>query len=178
MKNKTSRTAATPAHLRLEQWPIDRPVPFEQNARVHSEEQLDQLANSIQEFGQTKPVIVDERDEVLAGHGTLASMVRRGHETVLVRVVRNLSDEQKRAYRIADNKIALNSAWDEDLLKIEMRELAALDFDLELIGFTIPEIESITVGIKKVRREKTQTLESEKGKGVRCPKCHHKFRVE
>lgn len=166
------------SHLRLEEWPIDRPIPYEKNARVHSEDQLESLARSIEEFGQTKPVIVDENDEVLAGHGTLAAMQRGGHSKVIVRVLKTLTDEQKRAYRIADNVIGLKSAWDEDLLKIEMKELEELDFDLELTGFSIPEIESLTVDLKKVKKEKTVSLESQKGKTVHCPKCQHKFRVE
>lgn len=164
--------------LRLEEWPISRPIPYERNARVHSEQQLDDLAASIEEFGQTKPVIVDENDEILAGHGTLAAMNRAGRQTVIVRVIRDLTNEQKRAYRLADNRIGLSSSWDEDMLKIEMTELDALDFDIELTGFTIPEIESITVDLKKVKREKVHTLEAQKGKSIKCPKCHEKFRVE
>ena len=167
-----------PAHLRLEEWPISKPIPYERNSRIHSEDQLNQLAASIKEFGQTKPVIVDEERVVLAGHGTLAAMMRAERSTVIVRVMRGLTAEQKRAYRIADNRIGLNSAWDEDLLKIEMKELAALDFNLDVTGFTLPEIEAITVDVKKVRREKPQKLEAEKGKKVTCPHCKNKFKVE
>lgn len=174
----SSKTKRVPSHLRLHEWPIGRPIPYERNSRVHSESQLEQLARSLEEFGQVKPIIVDEKDEVLAGHGTLAAANRLGWATVKVLVIKDLSDEQKRAYRIADNRIALNSAWDEDMLKFEMKELDALEFDLELTGFTIPEIESITVDLKKVRRDKVEKLEAQKGKTVDCPKCHHKFRVE
>jgi ParB-like chromosome segregation protein Spo0J len=178
MKKKLKKPKRIPSHLRLEEWPMSRPVPYEQNARIHSEEQLEQLGNSIEEYGQTKPILVDEKDVVLAGHGTLAAMNRKGHQTVLVRVIRDLTEHQKRAYRLLDNKSALASAWDEDLLKLELKELQIAEFDLDLTGFSIPEIEAITVDLKKVRREKTEKLEGEKGKRVRCPKCHHKFRVE
>jgi ParB-like nuclease family protein len=176
--DRAMKAKTVPLRLRLEEWPITRPIPYEQNARVHSEEQLEQLQASIEEFGQTKPIIVDEDDILLAGHGTLAAMNRGGHKTVIVRIHRGLGPEQKRAYRLADNRIALSSSWDEDLVKLELKELDALDYELELTGFTMPEIESYTIDLKKVRREKTVKRQGDKGHPVVCPKCHNKFRVE
>ena len=97
-------------------WPLDRLAPYERNARTHSAEQVAQIAASIQEFGFTNPILVDGADGILAGHGRLAAAKDMGLAEVPVIVLDHLSPEQRRAYILADNKLALNAGWDIDLL--------------------------------------------------------------
>ncbi len=167
-----------PAKMRIEWWPVSRPKPSPTNPRVHPEEQVEQIAKSIAEFGQVKPIICDEHDEILAGHGTLAGAVRAGKLKVAVVVKHGLSPEQKKAYRIADNQIGLNSDWDRELLKADVKELHSLGFDLDLTALPPLEIEAFTVEMKKVKREKVAHRQKEDGHKVVCPQCRHKFRVE
>jgi ParB-like chromosome segregation protein Spo0J len=116
-------------------WPLDRLRPYERNARTHSREQLAQIAASIQEFGFTNPILVDGTDGILAGHGRLAAAKDMGLKEVPVIVLDHLSPEQRRAYVIADNQLALNAGWDTDLLQQEVAALNLADFDLGLLGF-------------------------------------------
>ena len=131
---------------RIELWPIDRLVPYEKNSRTHSPEQVEQLRASIQEFGFTNPILVDGKDGVIAGHGRLEAARELGLTEVPVVVLDHLSPEQKRAYVIADNKLALNAAWDVDMLQIELADLGAADFDLDLLGFSDAELEGLMSG--------------------------------
>src|SRR5229473_4624586 len=112
-------------------YPIDRLKPHPRNARQHSEDQVVQLAKSIQEFGFTQPILVDENDTILAGHGKWLAACQLGLTEVPVIVLRGLTEIQKRAYLIADNQLGLNSSWDEEKLRplVEQleRELASLD---------------------------------------------------
>ena len=124
-------------------WPVERLRPYERNARTHSDEQVNQIAASITEFGFTNPVLVDSNDGIIAGHGRLLAAKRLGLKEVPVIVLDHLSNEQRRAYIIADNKLALNAGWDADLLQEELKDLEADDFDLEAIGFTEDELEAI-----------------------------------
>ena len=125
---------------RIEMWPIDKLQPYERNARTHSPEQVAQLAASIQEFGFTAPILVDGDDGILAGHGRLEAARELGLEQVPVVVLDHLSPEQKRAYVIADNKLALNAGWNMDLLQQEVMSLNLADFDLDLLGFDEKEL--------------------------------------
>jgi ParB family chromosome partitioning protein len=108
---------------------------YKRNARVHSDEQIDQIVNSMQEFGFTNPVLVDENDEIIAGHGRIAAATKLGLNSVPTITLEGLSESQKKALRIADNQLALNSKWDMDLLAAELPELQDADFDLALLGF-------------------------------------------
>lgn len=115
-------------------------VPYARNARTHSEEQINQIAASIKEFGFTTPILVDEDNGVIAGHGRLSAAIKLGLETVpAIRLV-GLSEAKKRALVIADNKLAMNAGWDLDLLKTELMDLAAAGFDLSLTGFADIEL--------------------------------------
>lgn len=113
---------------------------YKKNARIHDEQQIGQIIDSIAEFGFTNPMLVDETGEIIAGHGRLAAALEMELDRVPVIVLRGLTDEQKRAYVIADNKLALNARWDENLLSLEMSELSELNFDLTLTGFNDTEI--------------------------------------
>lgn len=120
----------------VERWPIDRPKPFERNARTHSPAQVTHLAKLITEYGWTMPVLCDERDNVLAGHGRLLAARELGLPDVPVMVARGWSAAQKTAYRLADNQSALLSTWDAELLRSEIGDLREKGINLELAGFT------------------------------------------
>jgi len=110
-------------------------LPYANNARTHSAEQIKQVAASIKEFGFTNPILIDENNVIIAGHGRLQAAKSLGMASVPVRILDNLTDDQKKAYVIADNQLALNAGWDIELLKIELEELKLNDFDLALTGF-------------------------------------------
>lgn len=129
---------------KVEQWSIDKLVPYARNSRTHSDEQINQIAASIKEWGWTTPVLVDENGGIIAGHGrTLAAQKLKIKEIPVV-VATGWSDAKKRAYVIADNKLALNAGWDNEMLALEIGELGDLGFDLDLIGFTPEEIEALS----------------------------------
>jgi len=125
------------------QWPADKVerrsvaslVPYARNARTHSPEQIGKIAASIREFGWTIPVLVDEDNTLIAGHGRIMAAQKLGLETVPVMVARGWSEAQRRAYVIADNQLALDAGWNDELLKLELLDLQNLDFDLSLTGF-------------------------------------------
>lgn len=125
---------------RIELWPVDKLVPYARNARTHSSEQVDKIAASIIEFGFTNPVLVDGDAGIIAGHGRLMAAKQLGMEKVPVVELSHLSDEQKRAYILADNRLALDAGWDEELLADELAALAADGFDLALTGFSDDEL--------------------------------------
>ncbi len=125
---------------RIELWPVDRLQPYARNARTHSEAQVEQIAASIREFGFTNPILVDSADGIIAGHGRLMAAKRLELGQVPVIVLDHLSEEQRRAYILADNKLALNAGWDEALLAEELEALRADGFDLALTGFSDDEL--------------------------------------
>jgi DNA modification methylase len=129
--------------------PVDGLTPFAANSRTHSEEQVAQIAASITEFGFTNPVLVDEDGGLIAGHGRVMAARSLGMETVPAIVLSGLTPTQRRAYVIADNKLALNAGWNEQLLRIEMQDLVALDFNVQLTGFTQDEVAALTQEGKK-----------------------------
>ena len=121
-------------------------LPYAANARTHSDAQVDQIAASIREFGFVNPVLVDERGEIIAGHGRTLAAKLLGLDRVPVIRREGLSDAQKRALRLADNKIALNSGWDETLLAAELSVLADMDFDMGVMGFDDGELQRLMAG--------------------------------
>ena len=128
---------------KLEKISIEDLIPYARNSRTHSDEQVAQIAASIKEFGFTNPVLIDNDNGIIAGHGrVLAGRKLKLKEIPCLRLG-HLTDAQKKAYVIADNKLALNSGWDESLLKIEIEELKNLDFDIDLLGFDDEELNEI-----------------------------------
>lgn len=121
-------------------WPLERLIPYARNARTHSDEQVAQIAASMREFGFTNPILIDGAAGVIAGHARLAAARRLALPEVPVIVLDHLTDLQKRAYILVDNKLAENALWDEDLLRIELQSLAAEAFDLPLTGFSEDEL--------------------------------------
>jgi len=120
---------------KIEQWPTSKLLPYARNARTHSEEQVAQIAASIAEFGFTNPILAGSDGIIVAGHGRLAAAQKLGLERVPVVVLDHLSQTQRRALVIADNKIAENAGWDEELLRLELEALQDEGFDLDLTGF-------------------------------------------
>ena len=139
----------------MTRWPADaverRPladlVPYARNARTHSEAQIEQLAASITEWGWTMPVLVDEGGMIIAGHGRVLAAAKLGIGEVPIMIARGWSDEQKRAYVLADNKLTLNAGWDDGLMRLELTDLASAGFDIPLMGFTPDEIAAFGIGI-------------------------------
>ena len=133
---------ANPAD-KVEKWKIDKLIPYARNSRTHSDEQVAQIAASIKEWGWTTPVLVDDTGQIIAGHGRIMAARKLGMAEVPVIVAEGWTDAQKRAYVIADNKLALNAGWDNELLALELGELGDLGFDLDLTGFTDEEIAAL-----------------------------------
>lgn len=129
---------------RVERWSLEKLTPFARNARTHSPAQVDQIAASMQEWGWTNPILVDETGRIIAGHGRLAAAQKLGLKDAPVMVASGWTEAQKRAYVIADNKLALNAGWDSEMLLLEINDLQEMDFDLDLIGFTDDEIAALT----------------------------------
>ena len=130
------------------EWPSDKVertsiksiTPYARNSRTHSDEQVAQIAASIKEWGFTTPILIDTDGEIIAGHGRLLAAQRLGLEEVPTMTAKGWSEAQKRAYVIADNKLALNAGWNDEMLKIELDGLKDLDFDLDLVGFSDDEL--------------------------------------
>lgn len=118
-------------------------TPYENNSRTHSKEQVGQIVESIKEFGFTNPILIDEAGGIIAGHGRLEAANALGMEEVPTITLTGLSETQKRAYVIADNKLALNAGWDMDALRDEITQLGELDFNLALLGFDPNELARI-----------------------------------
>ena len=126
--------------LKVEYRNIKELIPYCNNSRTHSDDQVLQIASSIKEFGFTNPVLIDGQGGIIAGHGRIMAAQKLKMDEVPTITLSGLSDAQKKAYIIADNKLALNSGWDDELLKIELEQLKELDFDLGLIGFSDDEL--------------------------------------
>lgn len=149
MKQPNERTVSDPSRIvlpgKLEHWPIDRLRPYTRNPRTHSTEQVAKIAASLLQYGWTNPILVDADDGIIAGHGRILAARELGMTTVPVIVLSHLTEAQRRAYIIADNKLALDAGWDEELLTAELRALEGLDFDLALTGFDFDEIHDMLV---------------------------------
>ena len=120
---------------KIERVSIDSLIPYARNARTHSDAQVAQIAASIKEWGWTTPVLVDETGQIIAGHGRVMAARKLGIKEVPVMTADGWTEAQKKAYVLADNQLALNAGWDNDLLSVEIKDLAGMEFDLDLIGF-------------------------------------------
>lgn len=120
--------------------PVADLIPYARNSRTHSDEQVTKIAASIKEFGFLNPVIIDGENGIIAGHGRVMAAKKLGLEDVPVIEASHLTEAQRRAYVIADNRLALDAGWDEEMLRVEFAELEGLGFDLELTGFSLDEI--------------------------------------
>ncbi len=168
---------------KVEQWAIERLTPYARNSRTHSDAQVAQLAASIREWGWTTPVLVDDAGGIIAGHGRVLAARQLGMTTVPVVVAEGWSDAKKRAYVIADNKLALNAEWDSELLTLELGELGELGFDLDLTGFSGGEIAALTLDDAKppTKEQESSTKEIDPDDFTlehHCPRCGFEFNDE
>src|SRR5277367_2182253 len=124
----------------IEMWLLERLIPWARNPRTHSDAQVAQIAASISEFGFNNPILVDTKAGIIAGHGRLLAARKLGLTEVPVIVLDHLSESQKRAYVIADNKLAENAGWDDEMLRVEIAALQHEDFDVSLLGFEDEEL--------------------------------------
>ena len=136
---------------RFEKVNIDRLVPYARNARTHSKEQILQLRASLREFGFVNPVIVDKDLNVIAGHGRILAAKEEGITQVPCVFAEHLTEAQKRAYILADNRLALNAGWDAEMLSVEIADLQAADFDVSLLGFDDAELNQLLGGVEDVK---------------------------
>ena len=142
----------------VQKMPIEALIPYARNSRTHSDEQVAQIAASIREWGFTTPVLVDESGQIIAGHGRVMAARKLALSEVPVLIASGWTDAQKRAYVIADNKLALNAGWDQELLGLEIADLDQLGFDLGLTGFSEEEIKAFSFGDESVALDEMPTL--------------------
>lgn len=140
---------------KIEHRAIEELIPYARNSRTHSDAQVAQIAASIKEWGWTMPILIDEGGGIIAGHGRVMAARSLGHTEVPVVVASEWSDAKKRAYVIADNKLALNAGWDQELLKVEIADLESMGADLSLLGFDSNELASLFDEKKEELKEET-----------------------
>ena len=141
--------------LEVEYLPLANLVPYARNARTHSPEQIDQLVASVREFGWTNPVLVDEHGGIIAGHGRVMAAQQMGMGQVPCIRLSHLSETQRRAYVLADNRLALNAGWDDVLLAQELADLQDMNFDLGLLGFDSAEVDKLLAGLDATQEGET-----------------------
>lgn len=131
--------------LRVEQYPVAALKPYKKNSKIHDKKQVKQIAASIKEFGFNVPILIDGQNNIIAGHGRVLACKELGIEEVPVISIEHLTEAQKRAFIIADNKLTENAEWDKDMLALEFKELGILDlsFDLDITGFSTGDIDLI-----------------------------------
>ena len=159
------------------QVPVADLIPYVNNSRTHDDKQVDQIAASIREFGFTNPILIDEHHSIIAGHGRLQAARKLKLIEVPCIVLDGLTEAQKKAYVIADNKLALNASWDLDLLRVEIEALQELDFDVSLIGFDADELQQIIAEINfdPATEEDQGKLDQLEPKWIDCPHCGKEF---
>jgi ParB-like chromosome segregation protein Spo0J len=153
-------------------------IPYARNSRTHSDGQVAQIAGSIREFGFTNPVLIDAENGIIAGHGRVMAAGKLGLDEVPCIRLDHLTETQRRAYIIADNKLALNSGWDEEMLGLELADLREADFDLGLLGFDADEIEAALNPPEQDDEPDSSTQEIDPDgfeMECRCPKCGFEF---
>jgi len=129
--------------MQIKEVAVDKLIPYANNSRTHSEAQIAQIAASIKEFGFKNPILIDAKNGIIAGHGRLLAARKLGLKQVPTLDGSDLTEPQKKAYVIADNKLAMNAGWDGELLALEMEELLKGNFNLELLGFTENELDEL-----------------------------------
>lgn len=153
-------------------------TPYARNSRTHSPQQVKQIAASIKEFGFTNPVLIDEANGIIAGHGRVMAAEHLQLAEVPCIRLEYLTETQKRAYVIADNKLALNAGWDDELLKVELDDLHSRDYDLSLLGFDAGELESIMqldADFAPATEDEQGKLDELAPKYATCPNCNTTF---
>ena len=152
-------------------------IPYARNSRTHDEAQVAQIAASIREFGWTNPVLLDGNNGIIAGHGRVLAAQKLGETQVPTIELGHMSESQKRAYIIADNKLALNAGWDNEMLALEIADLKDAGYDLGLTGFSLDEIDLISkeINFDPATEEEQGKLDELEPKWVACPHCGKEF---
>jgi len=162
--------------MKITQKQVESLIPYINNSRTHSDEQVAQIAGSIKEFGWTNPILVDGANGIIAGHGRLLAARKLGYKEVPTIELADLTETQKKAYIIADNKLALNAGWDNEMLALELGEISELGFDLDLTGFTAEEIKVLKLpNFEPASEEDQSKLDELEPHWINCPHCGKEF---
>lgn len=174
------KAAQTEPSLNVEQWPIDRVIGYARNPRKISDSAVSKVASSIKEYGWRQPIVVDGEGVIVVGHTRLAAAEKLGLTTVPVHVAADMTPQQVKAYRLADNRTSEENEWDGDLLALELGELAAIDFDMALTGFDGSELSELMFPEDQTDQEpgasSTKEIDSDEFQmECRCPRCGFEF---
>lgn len=178
--SKTTKKGSGVESRQIEQIATAELIPYARNARTHDSAQVAQIAGSIQEFGFCNPVLIDAANGIIAGHGRVMAAQLLKLETVPCLRLSHLTDAQKRAYVLADNRIALSSGWDEEMLANELSDLHADEFDMALLGFDADELAKLLEFESKEDEEPPESSSSEVDTDsfemqCKCPRCQFEF---
>lgn len=157
--------------------PIETLIPYARNARTHSDAQVSQIAASIREFGFCNPVLIDKDGGIIAGHGRVLAAQKLGLKELPTITLGHLNETQKRAYILADNKLALNAGWDEEMLKVEITDVQTSGMDLVSIGFSAEELGDL-FDDKSIDLNDSNNEQDKDVSAYCCPKCGFKFEVD
>ena len=164
--------------MKIEHWPINKPIPYAANARMLSPNAVDKVAASIKEFGWQQPLVVDKEGVIIAGHTRLLAAKQLGLREVPVVVANDLTPAQVKAYRLNDNRVAQESSWDYELLAIELDELSEFNIDISITGFDSDEIEGMTMAepeINEYSAELDDDRDPPEPNYIVCPRCQHRW---
>lgn len=166
--------------MKVEQWPIDKPILYARNPRKIGDNAIAKVAASIKEYGFRQPIVVDKEGVVVVGHTRLAAAQKLGLETVPVHVADDITPQQVKAYRLADNRTGEETEWDDDLLGLELGELSSLEFDLALTGFDGSELSEIMFPEDRQSEEAPASSSKEINPddyemACTCPRCGFEF---
>lgn len=183
MAKSESKEAATRGRPSMDKFPeykaatVEKLVPYARNSRTHSPEQVAKIAASIKEFGFLNPIIVDGENGIIAGHGRVMAAQKLGLDTLPTIEASHLTEAQRKAYVIADNRLALDAGWDDELLKIELKDLDADGFDLTLTGFDLDELTAIfdEPDFAPGTEDDQGKLDELSPKMVICPHCSNEW---
>ena len=162
--------------MKIIQKKVTELIPYVNNSRTHSDEQVAQIAASIKEFGWTNPILVDGSNGIIAGHGRLLAARKLGYKEVPTIELSELTETQKKAYIIADNKLALNADWDKEILSIELGTLQGVNFNINLLGFDAIELSDLFDEQVKMPESSSEEIDvDEYNMNCKCPKCGFEF---
>ena len=164
--------------MQIVQRKIEDLIPYVKNSRTHSEDQIAQIAASIKEVGWTNPILIDGENGIIAGHGRLMAARKLKHKQVPTIELKDLTETQRKAYIIADNRLALNAGWDNEMLTIELNDLLADGFALDILGFDPTEMQTLINGgpdFEPATEDEQGKLDELDPKWVACPHCGKEF---
>jgi ParB family chromosome partitioning protein len=163
--------------LQIQYKPVTDLIPYARNSRTHDDAQVAQIAASIREFGWTNPILLDGLNGIIAGHGRVLAAQKLGESEVPTIELGHMDDNQKRAYIIADNKLALNAGWDNEIFALEFAELKDAGFNLNLTGFNVDEIGKMLeeTNFDPATEKEQGKLDELEPKWIACPHCGKEF---